>query len=138
MKVGIPIFRNVVSPRLDIADGLLIYNIDNDVVNKKEKCSLNFDQPAQLISILQKNEITTIICGGCSQFFLRNLVFFGFDVVSGLTGDPDHIVQIFAAGKLNNGNSDNSPANGPFGRSRRRKRQSLRGIGSRNFKKRGK
>lgn len=124
MKVAIPIFRNVVSPRLDIADGLLIYDIDNDVVNKKEKCSLNFDQPAQLISILQKNEISTIICGGCPQFFLRNLVFFGFDVVSGLTGDPDHIVQVFAAGNLNNGNSDNFPAYGLCGRSRRRKRQS--------------
>jgi len=62
MKVAISVFRNGVSPRLDISDGLLIYDIDNDGVNKKEKCSLNFDQPAQLNSILQKKEITTIIC----------------------------------------------------------------------------
>jgi hypothetical protein len=37
MKVAIPIFRNVVSPRVDISDGLLIYEIDNDVVKKKGK-----------------------------------------------------------------------------------------------------
>ena len=129
MKVAVPVFRNVVSPRVDISDGLLVYDIDNDVVNKKEKFRLEFDQPAQLVSILQKNEITTVICGGCPQFYLRNLVFFGFDVVSGLTGDPDHIAEAFAAGKIDNGNLDNGKldnftANCAFGKPRRKKLRS--------------
>ncbi len=57
MKVAIPLFRNGVSPRIDIADGRLIYDIDN---GRKEKCSLTFEHAAQLISILQKNEIARI------------------------------------------------------------------------------
>lgn len=100
MKVAISVFRNVVSPRLDSSDGLLIYDIDNDVVNKKEKCSLNFDQPAQLISILQKKKITTVICGGCPQFFLRMLFFHGVDVIAGVTGNPDSIINVLMKGKL--------------------------------------
>jgi predicted Fe-Mo cluster-binding NifX family protein len=100
MKVAIPIFRNVVSPRVDISDGLLIYEIDNDVVKKKERYSLNFDQPDQLISILQKNGITTIICGGCPHFFLRMLFVHDFDVLPGLTGDPEHIIKMLIDGKL--------------------------------------
>jgi hypothetical protein len=37
MKAAIPLFRNGMSPRIDIADILLIYDIDNGVVKRKEK-----------------------------------------------------------------------------------------------------
>jgi len=113
MKVAVSVFKNGVSPRLDIADSLLIYDIDadNGVVKQEETCQLMVEQPIELISILQRKEIKKIICGGCPQFFLRMLVFYGFDVVSGLTGNPGHIVKMLADGKLTN-----LPSPGPFGR----------------------
>ncbi|NIM15872.1 MAG: hypothetical protein GTO45_28080 [Candidatus Aminicenantes bacterium] len=100
MKVAIPVFKNGVSPRVDISDTLLIYNIDNGVVKEKEKCSLDFDQPFQLVSFLQEKGISTILCGGCPQFFWRMLFFYGFDVVPGVMGDPEDLVKLLAAGKL--------------------------------------
>lgn len=122
MKVGIMLFRNIVSPRLDIADSLLVYDIDNEngVVKKKEQCSLAFDHPTQLISFLQENEVKKIICGGCPQFLSRMLVFHGFDMVAGLTGDPGHIEKMLVEGKLGDLRSSESSSFGSgFGRRRR-------------------
>jgi predicted Fe-Mo cluster-binding NifX family protein len=100
MKVAIAVFRNVISPRLDTSDSLLIYDIDKDVVNKKEKCSLTFDQPDQLTSILLKKEITAVICGACPQYFSRILLFHGVDVLTGLTGEPENIIKMLISGQL--------------------------------------
>jgi predicted Fe-Mo cluster-binding NifX family protein len=102
MKVGIMMFKEGVSPRLDIADSLLIYDLDTNtgVAARKELCSLDFDQPFQLVSFLQEKGISTILCGGCPQFFWRTLFFYGFDVVPGVMGDPEDLMKLLAAGKL--------------------------------------
>jgi predicted Fe-Mo cluster-binding NifX family protein len=102
MKVGIMMFKEGISPRLDIADSLLIYDLDTNtgVAARRESCRLDFDQPFQLVSFLQEKGISTILCGGCPQFFWRMLFFYGFDVVPGVTGDPEDLVKLLAAGKL--------------------------------------
>ncbi|MCP5102887.1 MAG: hypothetical protein GY950_05900 [bacterium] len=110
MKVAITVFKNGVSPRLDIAERLLIYEIHEGGVTKKEECRLAFDEPGQLISTLQKNGITRVICGGCPQFLLRMLSFHGLEVLSGFTGDPGRIVKQLMDGKLKD-----FPSCAPFG-----------------------
>lgn len=115
MKVAITIFRNGISPRLDITDSLLIYDIEKSSVKKKEMCNLSFKQPAELVSFLQEKDIRKIICGGCPQFYLRTLNFYGFDVTHGLSGNPDLIVKSLIDGKI-----DCLPVNGSCGRSRAR------------------
>jgi predicted Fe-Mo cluster-binding NifX family protein len=100
MNVAIPLFKNRVSPRIDIADSLLIYRIDNGVVKGQEKCNLSFEYASQLVSILKKNQIEKIICGGCPQFFLRMLYLYGVEVIPGVIGDPDYIVKQLLSGKL--------------------------------------
>lgn len=134
MKVAIPLFRNGVSPRIDISDSLLIYDIDQGVVKGKEKCSLTFEHAAQLVSILQKNQVTRIICGGCPHFFLRMLYFYGVEVVPGVIGDPELIVK-----QLVNGELPGIPLNGFMGRScghrRRYGRGGKSGVGQGKKKK---
>ena len=115
MKVAVTLFRNGVSPRIDITDSLQIYDIEKGIVKNQEKCSLNFEQPAELVSLLQKKEIKIIICGGCPQFYLRALRFYGFELLHGLTGAPGHIIELFIDGKL-----ENLPSSEPCGRRRRR------------------
>jgi predicted Fe-Mo cluster-binding NifX family protein len=114
MKVAIAIFRNGVSPRVDISDSLLIYDLENSSIKNRETCSLSFEQPSELVSFLQKKDIRKIICGGCPQFYLRTLNFYGFDVIHGLSGNPGHIVKSLIDGKL-----DGLPVNGACRRNRR-------------------
>ena len=122
MKVAVTIFRNGVSPRVDIADTLFIYDIENGVIQKKEKCSLIFDHPAQLISVLQKKQIATVLCGGCPQFFSRMLFFNGFEVMPGLAGDPELVIKNLIDGKLKHIYPEPCA---PFGRKRRREKKRL-------------
>jgi predicted Fe-Mo cluster-binding NifX family protein len=100
MKVAIPLFRNGVSPRIDIADSLLIYDIDKGIVKGKETCSITFEHVAQIIPIIQKKQITRIICAGCPQFFLRMLCFYGIEVVPGVMGDPEYILKQLIDGEF--------------------------------------
>lgn len=116
------------SPRLDITDSLLVYDIENHVVKEKEQCDLVFEQPAQLISFLQKKQVNTIVCGGCPQFILRMLSFYGIDVVPGLTGDPESIVTMLINGKLNHSSSCARVSSG-FNRQRGDRKRFRRGGG---------
>lgn len=118
MKIAIPLFRNGLSPRIDIADSLLIYDIDNGIVKGKETCRLSFEHAAQLIPVLQKKQITRIICAGCPQFFLRMLCFYGVEVVPGVMGDPEYIVKQLIDGKFSD-ISLNEFIGGSCGRRRR-------------------
>ena len=122
MRVAVTVFRNGVSPRVDIADTLLIYDIENGVIQEKEKCSLIFDHPTQLISVLQKKQIATVLCGGCPQFFSRMLFFNGFEVMPGLAGDPELVIKNLIDGKLNHISPETCA---PFGRKRRRGKKPL-------------
>jgi len=110
-------FKDGVSPRLDIADSLVIYDVDAKVgiAARNEKCSVDFEQPFQLISFLQKKGISTVLCGGCPQFFRRMLFYYGFEVISGVMGDPEELVKLLAAGKLPGMSSSSS--RGSMGRS---------------------
>jgi predicted Fe-Mo cluster-binding NifX family protein len=100
MKIAIPLFRNGMSPRIDIADSLLIYDIDNGIVKGKETCSVTFEHAAQLIPVLEKKQITRIICAGCPQYFMRMLCFSGVEVVPGVMGEPEYIVKQLIDGKF--------------------------------------
>lgn len=128
MKVAVTIFRNGISPRVDVTDSLLIYDIENSTIKKQETCNLSFKQPAELVSFLQEKDISKIICGGCPQFYLRTLNFYGFDVTHGISGNPDHIVK-----SLIDDTSNTIPADKSCGRNRRGRRQGCRGKHEKNF-----
>ena len=128
MKVAVTIFRNGISPRVDITDSLLICDIENSRITKQETCSLSFKQPAEMVSFLQEKDIGKIICGGCPQFYLRTLNFYGFDVSHGLSGNPDHIVKSLIDGTLND-----IPQSKSCGRNRSRRRESCRGKHGKKF-----
>lgn len=102
MKVAIPVFKNSVSPRIDVSDCLLVYDVHGGRVEHKETCNRVFQYPAELVAYLQENNINQVICGGCPQFFLRALLFYGFDVAAGVSGDPEGIMKQFVEGKLQN------------------------------------
>ena len=102
MKVAIPMFKGGVSPRLDVVDGIVVYDVDaaRGVPVKLETLEFSFEQPFQLVVLLRQKMVSTVICGGCPRFFLRMLHCHGFEVFSGVTGDPEELLAGFADGCL--------------------------------------
>jgi len=102
MKVAVAIFKDVVAPRLDIADSVIIYEIKNKVLKSKEKFRLFFDRPYYLIALMEEEKLTSILCGSCPPFLLRALDVHDFDVKWGLMGDPDKLIKSLIEGKYKN------------------------------------
>lgn len=101
MKVAVTMFKQRISPRLDIADSLWIYLIDktNKTATLMEICSAPCDPPFLWLTVLMEKGINTIICGGCPHFFLRMFVFHNIDVVPGVLSDPEQVLAWLANGK---------------------------------------
>lgn len=103
MKVAVSMFKEGVSPRLDIADSIWIYQIDQNrgTATLQEKCGANCEQPTHLVELLKEKGINTIVCSGCPHFFLRMLVFHGIKVelARGFIGDPGQVLNRLAHGK---------------------------------------
>lgn len=122
MKIAVPVFKNGVSPRIDVSDGFLVYDINDGKVMHTGFHNVSFEYPAELIAFLKKNNIEQIICGGYPRFFLRVLLFYGINVFAGLSGDPDDILKLFVEGKL-----QSLPAVSPPANPNRRRCRRLRG-----------
>lgn len=102
MKVAVTIFKNGISPRLDIADSLWVYDTQDGGAVKCETVSVTFEHPAQLAEVLTEKGIHTVLCAACPQYYLRVLISNGFTVIPGATGDPEESVrQLAAIKKLN-------------------------------------
>ncbi|MCU0287576.1 MAG: NifB/NifX family molybdenum-iron cluster-binding protein [Acidobacteria bacterium] len=122
MKVVVTVFRGVISPRVDIADSLWIYDVDKEkkIASLREKCSAEAcEHPLQLIAFLREKGIHTLVCGGCPQFFLRMLAFHDIKVTPGIMGDPVQFLRLMACEKM----TDPSPTSMPGPRIRHRRRR---------------
>jgi len=61
MKIAAALFKNALTPRLDITDSLIIYNINNGSIIEKEKMNIDFNIPGQLILQLKKEKVQIIL-----------------------------------------------------------------------------
>ncbi|MCP4219132.1 MAG: hypothetical protein GY765_31140 [bacterium] len=100
MRVAISLFKECVTPRLDISDSILIYHIGGGAVAQVERYQQVLEQPGQLIAFLKEKQVDKVIVGGCPGFFLRMLLIYEFDVFVGLTGSPGDAIQLMLDGKL--------------------------------------
>lgn len=102
MKVAVPLFKEKLSPRIDVADGFYFYNISEGVVHSKQSFLWSSDHPVRLITFLREQNIDTVLCGGCPGFIFRMLGCRGVEVVRGVTGvnEPDSLVDLWISGSL--------------------------------------
>ncbi len=89
MKVAMILFRNKMSPRVDVSDRLAVYELLNGAARKEEEFSISIERPGQLVALLKEKHIAAVACGGCPGYFMRMLMSHGLDMLPGITGDPD-------------------------------------------------
>ncbi len=95
MKIAIMLFNGTVAPRADIADEIIIYEIDNKKIVNKVKYNIFFVPYLFFNSLLMKIKIKLIICGSCPQPILRIIHSYGSDVILNRMGDPEQALKIF-------------------------------------------
>ncbi len=97
-RVAVTVFRGMVSPRLDAAEDIWIYEIENGNIRRDSVYQVDTEHPVQVAEFLQKDNVGTIICGGCPSYYMNVFVCFGLIVYPGLDGEPDLVIERYMSG----------------------------------------
>ena len=104
MRIAIPIWQEKVSPLLDTSSRLLI------VVTRGEGELSRFETYLDEVDIsrrcqrIQGLKIDVLICGALSRPFVMMLKAAGIDIISGITGRVEDVLQAFFHKKLSHSN----------------------------------
>ncbi len=130
MRIGIAVFRGLVAPRLDFSEQLLIYEIEDNNIILKNTVNLALNNYFEILTLLKREEINYVICGGGPRGFLRNLYFNGIEILNGGFLSPDKAIELFLKNQL-------SPLSSDWvgGRNWGRRKRIRRGFGGKGRKK---
>ena len=96
MKIAITIWGNRISPVFDAAHTLLTARIKNRTILNKTYTPFDPDSPQELIHILKRMEVTTLICGAISTKPADFIVENNIKLISFVTGNALDFLESFA------------------------------------------
>jgi predicted Fe-Mo cluster-binding NifX family protein len=103
MRIAIPLFGSRVSPRFGYEPEVLIVDVEEGQESSRQKFATAGLGIPQRISLLSSLAVNTLICGGIDIFCLRSLSGRGFQIIPGVIGEADEVLEYFLAGQLREG-----------------------------------
>ena len=101
MKIAVPIWGGKVSPVLDTASKLLILEtLDQNKICRTE-APLNEQEISRRCFRIQKLDIDVLICGAVSWPFSERLAASGINIIPGISGTVEEILEAYFGGTLN-------------------------------------
>lgn len=101
MKIAVSEYKNQVAPAFDFASSVAVFTCENGKIVKNEHLILD-DQFIPLRGMKLKNSgIDILICGAISNPSAFILHHHGIEVISGITGNVETIIQEFLGGTIN-------------------------------------
>lgn len=100
MKVAIPVWENRVSPVLDTASRLLVVEVKEDGDVSRFEIFLDERDLSRRCLRIQGLGIDTLICGAVTRHFSEMLKASGIDIIPGISGQPDEVLNACFEGKL--------------------------------------
>lgn len=102
-KIAICSFQNRVCPRFDLTHELLIFDSRNPLKGPVGTINVSEIQPEKLFDMFAENKVEVVISGGMQkrfqEMFLRNSI----DVIWGVTGEVEDVVEAYKKGILYSG-----------------------------------
>jgi predicted Fe-Mo cluster-binding NifX family protein len=100
MKLAIPVWENKVSPVLDTASRLLVVEVKEDGELSRFEIFLDERDLSRRCLRIQGLGIDTLICGAVTRHFSEMLKASGIDIIPGISGQPDEVLNACFEGKL--------------------------------------
>lgn len=95
MRIALPIWEDKITPLLDTASRLLVLNEGAEVKSDRFEVSLDgMDLHTRCVRI-QALEIQILICGAVSRLFSGMLHGIGVQVISGISGGAEEVLQAY-------------------------------------------
>lgn len=100
MKIAVPIFGKVISPRFDGAQVMVLLTVENGEVVAKEKWRTQNLPPLSLIRKLSGAEVDVLICGNIDSVSEEAVEAMGIKLIPWVTGEAEDAVACFLKGEL--------------------------------------
>lgn len=100
MKLAIPIWENRVSPVLDTASRLLVVEVKEDGDMSRFEIFLDESELSRRCLRIQGLGVDTLICGAVTRHFSEMLKALGIDIIQGISGRPDDVLNACFEGTL--------------------------------------
>lgn len=116
MRIAVPDWKGRVSPLFDVARQLLVVDFEGGRELRRSVESLEQTLPPLRVDGLAQRGVNVLLCGGISALLLRMLEARGINVIPGISGDVDQVLQGYLAGHLRDGRFAMPGWRGPRGR----------------------
>ena len=100
MRIAVPIWENRISPLLDTASRLLIVEIEGQREAVRSKATLEEQDIHRRCLRIKGLGIDTLICGAISRSFLGLLTASGIQIIWGISGNPEDVLDAYFEGTL--------------------------------------
>lgn len=125
MKVAIPTLDDRVSPVFDVAQAVVVVQLQGDRELRRQTVPLRARDVGRRVAELSQHDVNVLICGAISRPLEATLHAAGIRVIPQTCGPVEEILRAFVAGRLND-RAFLMP--GCCGRGRRRRRGGGRGF----------
>ncbi len=100
MRIAIPIWEDKVSPVLDTASRLLIFEIEDQTESSRFEADLDKRDLWQRCLFIQEMDIDVLICGAVSYPFASMLEAFKISVIPDISGITEEVLKAYLEGNL--------------------------------------
>ena len=100
MRVAVSIWKDRLSPVLDVACRLLVVSIHERREQYRFEADIMDQSITRICQMLKHLSVDTLICGAVSAEYLKALRDSGLTVIPGIAGTTREIVEAFIAGSL--------------------------------------
>lgn len=99
-KIALPINDSFIVIVLDFACKLLIVDIESGTITKKNIVNLNESFSSLKAKRLKDLQVNTVLCSAVSDPLALMICHYGIEVLPGLNGNTDQLLDAFVTGKL--------------------------------------
>jgi len=100
MKVAIPIHGERIAPRLPLAKEVIIVELQGKREMGREKVNISLLHPMEIPDFLASQGVTRVIAGGVDWHLQEMLRMYGIEVIWGIIGDVDNVLDLYLSNKL--------------------------------------
>jgi predicted Fe-Mo cluster-binding NifX family protein len=95
-RVALPIWSGRLSPVFDVAEHLLLVDLDGPREVGRQVRGLSDPEPLARAHVLSGLDVDVLICGAVSRTMEHALASSGVDVVSGICGDVERVLLAYS------------------------------------------
>ncbi|MGD2108039.1 MAG: NifB/NifX family molybdenum-iron cluster-binding protein [Phycisphaerae bacterium] len=100
MRVAVPVWGERVSPVFDVANRLLMADIEGDQEIFRNELILDEREPGRRAQRVAELHVDVLICGAISEALETMLTSAGVEVVAQICGPTDEVLHAFVSGRL--------------------------------------